>query len=394
MNDKKPPDLFLFAGEDSADLHGALLIEALRKKRPELQISGVGGPKMRQAKMVSWLLMEDFHVMGFLDIFFSFWKLMRQFFYLRKRILQENPPICVFIDYPGFNLRLETSLRKKGYLGKLVHYISPSVWAWKKNRIYTLEKSLDLLLTIFPFEKECYQATKLPVIYVGHPLIKKIAKVQTDLGKISTKKQCKKTLIGIFPGSRKKEIGRNLPIQLQACENLYQKQKNISFVVSIANPKWDIFIRHILQKSSIPISSFYFSSGEEHYFFMPDMKMAFAKSGTINLELALFEVPTIVTYGITKIDLFLAQKVLKICLPYYCIVNIIAQREVFPELYGPNFTLENLLEQADLFLNDEEKRQKCKEECREVKRKLTDLDASENSATILLEMLEKTKKSL
>ncbi len=163
-------DLFVFAGEKSGDLHGEKLLEALRAKSPHLKIAGVGGPLMRSKGMQCILPMEEFQVMGFIDVFLSLPKLMRQFYFVAREILRLNPRIVVTIDYPGFNLRLARHLRKKGFKGKLVHFICPSVWAWGKKRIPLMAENLDMLLSILPFEKELFAHTELPVHFVGHPL--------------------------------------------------------------------------------------------------------------------------------------------------------------------------------------------------------------------------------
>ncbi|MBS0627154.1 MAG: lipid-A-disaccharide synthase, partial [Verrucomicrobia bacterium] len=145
-------DLFIFAGEPSGDLHGEALIQNLRSLHPEITISGVGGPKMRAAGLDSILEMEQFQVMGFIAVFLSLPKLIRYFYFLAKTILFLKPKAVLFIDYPGFALRLERHLKKKHFKGKIIHYICPSVWAWGKKRIPLMEKTLDLLISIFPFE--------------------------------------------------------------------------------------------------------------------------------------------------------------------------------------------------------------------------------------------------
>ena len=159
-------DLFIFVGEKSADLHGEKILQALKQLDPALHISGVAGPRMRKVGIECILPMEDFQVMGFIDVFLALPKLVRQFYFVADQILSSNPKAVLFIDYPGFNLRMAKHLRKKGYKGKLCHYICPSVWAWGKKRIPLMAKHLDLLLTILPFEKNYFADTDLQVAYV------------------------------------------------------------------------------------------------------------------------------------------------------------------------------------------------------------------------------------
>ena len=170
----KTYDIFIFAGEQSGDLHGAELLYALKQKEPNLQIMGVGGPKMRSQGIYSIEKMESFQVMGLSDVIKALPKLVFLFKNIRNTILKNNPKAVIFIDYPDFNMRMAKSLRKNGYTGKLIHYICPSVWAWRKGRIKDLAETLDLLLTIFPFEPQYFEKTPLKVEYVGNSLVKNI----------------------------------------------------------------------------------------------------------------------------------------------------------------------------------------------------------------------------
>jgi lipid-A-disaccharide synthase len=361
-------DLFIVAGELSGDLHGAKLIEELLKQNPKLTIGAVAGPKMRKLPIQEFFPMEKLMVMGFIDVLLALPKIARQFFAIRNQILALNPKAVVLIDYPGFNLRLEKSLRAKGYQGKLIHYICPTVWAWGKKRIGTMEKNLDLLLTIFPFEPKCFEKTRLPVQYVGHPLGLAVASF-VPKGKFQGK------ILSIFPGSRKKEIKRNLPLQLKVARRLKEIDPTLQIIISTVFPL-----------PRIPDATLVGS--EETYELMSASHLAIATSGTVTLELALHKVPTVVTYAITKMDCFLAQKVFKINLPFYCIANIVLNKEVFPELFGPHFTEENLYLQAKQLLSDSIIRQRCIENCLEVKRMLGTTEAAKEAALAICDLSE------
>src|SRR5207237_2337995 len=146
------------------------LVEQLLALNPFLRIAGITGKHMRKLPIESLFSIDALQVMGFSDVFWKLPYLLKLFFCLRKKLLVLRPKVMVFIDYPGFHLALEKYLRKKRYKGKLIHYISPTVWAWKKGRIHTMAKNIDLLLTIMPFESKCYANTNLAVKFVGHPL--------------------------------------------------------------------------------------------------------------------------------------------------------------------------------------------------------------------------------
>jgi len=368
-------DLFLFAGEPSADLHGEKLIRALLKQKPDLTIIGVGGPKMRDAGLKCLLPMEEFQVMGFIDVMIHLPSLLRKFFFIKRAVLNIQPKCVVTIDYPGFNLRMAKALRKAHFKGKLIHYICPSVWAWGKDRIDLMAKNLDLLLTIFPFEKKYFSHTSLCVEYVGNPLIKTIENY-TYKSDFREKFQIPKDkrIIALFPGSRKKVIERNLPLQLKAAEAIVKNHPE--YTIAISQPRHLPLFDEITNATLIP--------SEYTYELMHEAAVAIATSGTVTLELALHKTPTVVTYAVFSMDLFLAKQIFKINLPYYCIVNIIAEKQIFKELIGPNFTFENLLAATQNLLRA---REQCIQGCEEVKGILGEEDASKNAAQFIINKL-------
>ena len=220
-------DYFIIAAEPSADAQGKELIRALKKTHPNCRIIAVAGPKMREEKVPCLFPMEKLLSMGFIDIIRALPRLTYLFFKLKKALLKLNPRVIICIDYPGFNLRLQSRLRKAGFKGKLIHYVSPTVWAWSKKRIPLMVQNLDHLLTIFPFEAACYQHTTLNVSYVGNPLVHKVTRYPPKM--LFEKKCC-----ALFPGSRKTEIERNLPLQLKAVEAI---EEIPSIALSISHEK-------------------------------------------------------------------------------------------------------------------------------------------------------------
>ncbi|HSX10280.1 MAG TPA: hypothetical protein VLF94_00990 [Chlamydiales bacterium] len=352
-------DLFISTGELSGDLHGAALIEQLLAKRPGLKIGAVAGPKMRALPIEPLFAMEKLQVMGFVDVILALPKIVRQFFAIRKKILSLNPKGVVLIDYPGFHLRLERSLRKKGYKGKLIHMVCPTVWAWGKGWIPRMAETLDLLLSFFPFEKECFSHTKLPVQCVGHPLSAAVAQFQPK-GTYQGQK-----ILGLFPGSREGEIGRNLPLQMAVAQRLKKLDPTLQIEVS---------------KATDPV--------EKNYELMRASHLAIATSGTVTLELALHSTPTVVNYAIRKIDCFIAQQILRLNLPYYCIANIVVNKGVFPELYGPRLTEEQLFFWAQKLWFDLDARRECIEGCKDIRKSLKINDSASVAAGSILSLVD------
>ena len=361
-------DLFLVAGEPSADLHGAHLIEALLKQQPDLQIGAVAGIRMRSLPIITLFSMEELQVMGFIDVLVELPHLVRFFYRVRDEILRLQPKVVLSIDYPGFNLRLARSLKKEGYQGRLIHYICPTVWAWGKGRIPLMAKYLDRLLTLFPFERDCFTHTALPVAYVGHPLVSQVARHQSVC-------QFPGKILALFPGSRKGEILKNFPLQKEVALRLKKLFPDLQVIVSCAN------------ETVRPLLSSPFPVVEHSYDLMRSAHLALATSGTVTLELALFQVPTVVHYAIRPFDCFLAQKIFRIHLPHYCIVNIIAQRRIFPELFGPHLTVETLFEEAIRYWSDPEVRSVCREGLDRVRHLLGEKDASAEAAEQVMQLL-------
>ncbi|MBX9745051.1 MAG: lipid-A-disaccharide synthase [Chlamydiales bacterium] len=374
-------DLLILAAEPSGDLHGESLIQQLLEQKPDLQIGALAGPRMRKLSIQTIGTMESLQVMGFIDVLLALPRIFRQFFSLRDTILRLNPSAVVCIDYPGFHLRLQKALRKKGYKGKLIHYICPSVWAWGKKRIGVMEKNLDLLLCLFPFEKNCFINSKLPVVYVGHPLTQAITNYsgETAFREIY---RLPGSIIALFPGSRKEEIEKNLPLQLETARKLCEVDPTLQIAISIASKDLEAQIWSLAGLKAISIPS------EHTYDLMRHCHLAIATSGTITLELALHRVPTIVMYSIKPIDFFLIRKIFRINLPFYCIVNIITSSRVYPEFFGSRLVAQHLYDASFSLLQDPAARAECQKGCDQLKKLLDNLPASTMAAEQILRNLD------
>lgn len=377
--------IFIFAGEVSGDLHGEKVVQQMRREFPRARIFGVGGPKMRTAGLECVLPMEQFQVMGFIDVFFALPRLMKHFFFLKKILLKEQPELVLLIDYPGFNLALAKSLRKNQFKGKICHYICPSVWAWGKKRIPKMEKIYDHLYVIFPFEQKFFNQEKLPVRYVGHPLVKEAKNNNASPIDIDSRYR----VGAIFPGSRLKEIHRNFPIQLKIANKLLKKHDDLFFVISVAQAAFSRPLDEIMRNQGITNRDrFMFVDSSLTPNLLKRAEFAIAKSGTNNLELALHHIPTVVTYGIGTLDLFIAKNLLKINLPHYSITNIVANERVFPELIGPQLTEEALFTHADQLLSSEKSFQDCREKCQGIGKILQDKTPEQEIVQAIKDLLD------
>lgn len=382
MIDKK---IFIFAGEPSGDLHGSRLLKELKQQHPSLQLSGVGGPLMRNEGLQCFLPMEEFEVMGFTDVILALPKLFGHFHRIKNYLLESKPDLIVLIDYPGFNLRLAKALRKKNFEGKIVHYISPSVWAHGKGRIEQMANTLNGLLTIFPFEAQHFSNTSLKVDYVGNPLKEYVKEYHyTEQWKEAHGINPELPLLSLFPGSRQGEITRNLPTMLQAVEMLKMKHGEVAVAISYANEEIKKNINEWVKQYSLNV---HLVPRRFAYEMMKDSRMAIAKSGTVTLELALHKCPTVVVYQITGLNRLIAKAFLRLKLAHYCIVNILKGETVFPEFIEYGFSKENIFEKISLFHTHDSARLDCQKKCEEIEMALTDKKASKRAAEKILEHL-------
>lgn len=380
---------FIFAGELSGDLHGAHLIQALKNQSPApLKIEGVAGPSMRNQGVVPLMQMEEFQVMGYSDVIQSLPKLWKQFYRVRDFILDTRPNGVILIDYPGFNLRLAKSLRSGGYKGKLIQYICPSIWAHGKSRIQTMVKTLDLLLTIYPFEAAFFEHTTLQVEYIGNPLVEMLQSHSYLDGLQSFGIEKNRLLLSLFPGSRLGEIKRNLDDQLQVAAYFKKKDSSLCLAISCVNDQVQPLIENSLDYHRLKLNQDIFLIPKQFsYDLMRNSHAALAKSGTVTLELALHHCPSVVTYRLSLLNYFLAKYWLRLNLPYYCIVNILGKQEIFPEFIEKGVSIHQLNETLHQVLYNKEKRTDIIENCHLVEQLLGNKKSSYVAAKTILELL-------
>ncbi len=387
---KQDPQIFIFAGEKSGDLHGYHLCQSLLQHLPECRLSGVVGPEMRTLNINTIMPMEEFEVMGFSDVFLSFRKIINQFRYIRDRILATKPDAVIFIDYPGFNIRMAKALRKRGYKGKLIQYIAPTFWAWGRSRIRHMANTLDLLLTIYPFESDFFSDSKLSVKYVGNPVQESVHthRYHSEWAEILGIRPSE-NLIALFPGSRRSEVRRNLPIQLQAASLFQKKHPDACFAISCAHTEIMPMIQEILETNSLQLNKdLFFVPKRFSYELMRDCRSAISKSGTVTLELALHQRPTVVMYEVSKLNYFIAKNLLRLKLPHFCMANILYGGTVFPELIKGGCQPDRLAQELLLLNDNPTTRQKCINACRKIDSTLQGFQTSDKAAQAIIQTLQ------
>jgi lipid-A-disaccharide synthase len=363
----------IIAGEVSGDLYGEKLIKELSTRDPSIQFFGVGGRCMKTHSFDSILPIERFQVMGFSDVLKSLPQIISNFRTLKRAILSKNPDVVICIDQPDFSLRLAKAIRNEGFRGKIVQFVAPTVWAYKKHRIAILEKYFDLLLTLFPFENQYFEKS-LNTVWTGHPIIEDIQKTDSAPSNI----------VAIFSGSRPSEIRRNFPIQIDAAIGLCKKMPHLKLGISVSVPALLPWMHLCIEEHArkhgfcpnvicIPF--------EKRYELMRTAHVALAKSGTVTLELALHGVPTVVTYALSSLNYLIAKYLLRLKLPYFCIVNILKEKEVFPELIKKKVTAQEICDKLIELCMNETMRACIVKECNTI-RSLLESDEKPTTAAV------------
>lgn len=372
--------IMLVAGEASGDLHAAELVKAIHALHPEIVFYGVGGKAMRAAGVDITLDCSELAVMGFVDVLLHL-RSLRSIFKMLEQSLKDNPPdLLITVDYPGFNLRLAKVAKRLGI--KVLHYISPQVWAWRPKRVHKIAEAIDHLAVIFPFEIECYKDTPLTVTYVGHPLTYTVAaKMTKEEARQAFSIKPGHKVIGLMPGSRKKEIEGILPIMVDAAHLLQLRMPNIQFLLPVAStldkPYISQFINH--EKLNIQFVE------NDTYNAMQACDAMMITSGTATLEAALMRIPLVVIYKTTRFTAWLMRRLLK--LPYVSLCNIIAGKAIVPELLQENATKEKICLATLRLLQEERYRNVMIHNFDLIKEKLGKKDAPKNTAIIAARLL-------
>ncbi len=313
------PVLFLVSGERSGDRHGAGVMEEIRALNPGAVFHGLGGAEMHALcpAITDWV--EEAGVVGLVEVIKKYGWFKKRFAETLQRIAEIKPDAVVLIDYPGFNLRLAKTLRQRGYPGKVIYYISPQVWAWHRGRIPQMGKILDLMICIFPFEKDLYEGCGLHTIFAGHPLVEYHRSRRLAISR-------EPGLIGLFPGSRHREISRHFPVLLQAAQRIKIERPALKFAASAASEKLASVMRAMAAEN--PVADLTIETGTAAAL-MQRVACGAIASGTATLEAAIHELPYCLIYKVSP-GTYVAGKLL-IRVPWLGIVNILAGREVVKE---------------------------------------------------------------
>lgn len=321
----KPLCIALVAGEASGDILGAGLMASLKQRHPNVQFIGVGGPKMEAEGLVSMFPMERLSIMGLVEVLGRLPELIKRRAKLIKDIIAAKPDVFIGIDAPDFNLGIELKLREAGI--KTIHYVSPSVWAWKQKRVFKIKKACDLVLTLFPFEAKFYEKHDVPVCFVGHPLANTIPlEVDRVAAKIKLGILQDDKVVALMPGSRGGEVSRLAPVFLKTADIILEHYPNTKFVIPCANQQRKEQIEELLISHKLPITLL---DGQSHEA-LAACDVVLIASGTATLEALLYERPMVVAYKLASLTYWIAKRLVKT--PYVSLPNILAGRLLVPEM--------------------------------------------------------------
>ncbi|HLV17981.1 MAG TPA: lipid-A-disaccharide synthase [Pseudomonas sp.] len=330
-----PLRVALVAGEASGDILGSGLMRALKARHPDVEFIGVGGPRMEAEGLASLFPMERLAVMGLVEVLGRLPELLRRRKQLIADLIAARPDVFIGIDAPDFNLGVELKLRQAGI--RTVHYVSPSVWAWRQKRVFKIRDACDLMLTLFPFEAKFYTEHQVPVCFVGHPLADDIP-LEADRG------QARRALglpeegavVALLPGSRGGEVAKLGSLFLDAAERLRVLRPELHFVLPCANAERRAQLEQMLAGRNLSLTLL---DGQSHLALAACDAVLIA-SGTATLEALLYKRPMVVAYKVAPLTYRILKRLVKS--PYVSLPNLLAQRMLVPELIQDAATPDSL----------------------------------------------------
>jgi lipid-A-disaccharide synthase len=397
--------IYFVAGERSGDDHGSALLKALRARAPTMQFLGRGGPKMRAiagGRFRDWI--DQTAVVGL-------WEVIRRYSFFRKQfqaaiseIDAARPSAVVLIDYPGFNLRLARALRAKFSELKIIYYISPQVWAWNRRRVSQMAGSIDLMLCIFPFEPELYEESGLHAIFVGHPMTSVIPNenatpTRSEGSSSEAFKEVPRdpsdplrsarddNLVGLFPGSREREVKKIFPVMREAAVELGHENPNLRFAVSAASERLAELIRADLYGKNAT-GKFFIVKGDARSL-MAKVNVGMVASGTATLEGVLSQLPFVLIYRVAWLTYLAARLVVKI--KYLGMPNVLANREIVPEFIQHKARPRAIAVAVARLRTDKSERARMLSDFAGVAQKLGRGEAGENAADAIITELRRAE---
>jgi lipid-A-disaccharide synthase len=376
-----PKCVMIFAGEASGDLHGSRLVRALRKRSPALFFCGVGGKFLREAGVRILVEASTLSVVGFTEAFSKIPMLAKGMAVVKRLLKSLRPDLLILIDFPDFNLYAAAVAKKLGI--PVLYYISPQIWAWRSGRINKIKKLVDHVAVILPFERDLYAARDIPVTFVGHPLLdneqfSKHPEIDLPVPDISS--------VGLLPGSREREVLRHLPLMLAAARQLIRQIPDLKFAVSLAPTVKRELLDAIIKTHGGDIQPEIIPEDVNQVF--RRCGFAIAASGTVSLEAAIFETPMVIIYRLSPLSYWLGRVLIHV--RHIGLVNLIAGREIVPELIQGQASPQNIAAKVAAMLSDAAGLNQLRNQLRSAVSALGGPGASDRTAAVAMALLEKS----
>ncbi|NWG04239.1 MAG: lipid-A-disaccharide synthase [Syntrophaceae bacterium] len=383
----KPKKILLVAGEVSGDLHGSHLVEAVHRIDPEVQFWGIGGEGLKKSGMRLLYPAHSLSVVGVTEVFIKLRSILEALRQLKKSLEQERPDLIVLIDFPDFNFRLANMAHRRGI--PVLYYISPQVWAWRPKRVQWIARRIKKMVVLFPFEVPLYEAAGVDVEWVGHPLL--------DIVKPTLPKEVafqkfgldpRRRTVGLLPGSRLHEVERLLPALLESAHLLQREIPELQFILPLAPGLPKTMVASFIQKRSVPVTVV----EGLNYDVMNLSELLITASGTATLEGAILGKPMIIIYRVSFFSYWIGRAMIRV--EHIGLVNLVAGKEVAPELIQKDVRPERIADEAFRILRNPILRQKMTESMAEVRQKLGKPGAAQRAAQIVLSLLFPSEGSL
>ena len=374
-----PREILISAGEASSDRYAAMLVEELRRVWPDVWFFGCAGPRMRAAGVEPVIEAESLAVVGLVEVIAHLPRIWREYRKLVCAAQKTRPQVAILTDSPDFHLRVARRLKKLGV--PVVYLVAPQVWAWRKGRIPLMRRTISRLLCIFPFEEAFFRKNGIEAEYIGHPLA---GQVRPKLEKSEFFRKHRlapnRQLVTVLPGSRKGEAARHLPALVEAVERIYRQQAT-HFLLPASETTGAAFFRERIERVPIQVIE------GETWEAIAHADLALAASGTVTIEAALAGTPMITFYKVNALSWLLGRLLVRV--PFYSMVNLVAERAIVPELMQNRMTGKELAANALWLLQDDAARSRMRQDLAEVAGRLAgDRRAMAKAATLVEELME------
>ncbi len=366
-------EILIVAAEASADLHAARALEELRRIRPGARAFGVGGPCLRAAGLETLFPAEDLNVMGIAEVLPKIPTILGVMRGLREAAAERRPSVALLVDSPDFNLRLAKHLKRLGV--KVVYYVSPMIWAWRRGRARKIAKVVDRMLCILPFEERFYEGTGVSARFVGHPFAERALPGDAASYRAALGLPAGRTTIALLPGSRRSEVDRIFPPMLEAAERIKARHPDVQFVVPVAVTLPEGVLRPALERHAGLDVRLVAGRADE---VVGASDAALVKSGTSTLETALMQRPMVVVYKMAWLTYWVARLLVR--MSHFALVNILAGRTIVPELLQQEASPERMALEIERLLSDPGARRAQLDGIAEVRRSLGEPGAAHRVA--------------